>query len=188
MRKIVVFNHVTLDGFFTDPKGDMSFAHRQGPDPEWDEFLEGNTKGGGELLFGRITYDMMASFWPTPAAEQMMPEVAERMNALPKVVFSRTMNEASWKNARVVKGNLAEEVRKLKAQSGPDMVILGSGTIVSQLTEAGLIDSYQIVVNPVVIGRGRTMFEGVTSRPALKLTETRTFKNGNVLLCYGPQA
>jgi dihydrofolate reductase len=184
MAKLAVFNHVTLDGFFTDANGDMSFAHRTGPDPEWDAFVEGNAGGGGTLVFGRKTYDMMAGFWPTPTAEQMMPAVAERMNNLPKVVFSRTMKRASWNNTTLVTGDLGSSVRALKRESEQDMVILGSGSIVSQLTELRLIDAYQFVVDPVVLGKGRTMFDTVTGKVPLRLTSSRTFGNGNVLLSY----
>ena len=184
MRKLVAFNSVTLDGYFTDANGDMSWAHKN--DPEWNEFTAENAKGGGTLLFGRITYELMVSFWPTPAAMQNMPEVAEGMNNLPKVVFSRTLDQASWNNTRLVKSGLVEEVRKMKNEDGEDMVILGSGSIVSQLSEHGLIDEYQMVVNPIVLGKGRTMFESLNKRLPMKRTRTRTFENGNVLLCYQP--
>jgi dihydrofolate reductase len=186
MRRLVVFNHVSLDGYFVDAQGDMSWAHAG--DAEWNAFVEGNATMGGELLFGRVTYDLMASYWPTPLALENDPIVAERMNALPKVVFSRTMDRPSWSNTRLVKGDIAAEVRKMKDTPGPDTVIFGSGTIVAQLAQAGLIDEYQIVVNPVVLGAGRTMFDGIKQKQVLKLTRTRTFGNGNVLLCYEPKA
>jgi dihydrofolate reductase len=128
----------------------------------------------------------MASFWPTPAATQSMPVVAERMNALPKVVFSRTLKAAKWNNTKLVKADMAGETRKMKLNPGADMVIFGSGSIVAQLAREGLIDEYQIVVDPVVLGGGRTMFEGIPEKLPLKLTKTRTFANGNVLLCYVP--
>ena len=184
MRKLLVFNSVTADGYFTDKNGDMSWAHKQ--DPEWNEFVADNSRSGGELLFGRITYEMMASFWPTPAAAKQFPVVAEEMNKLPKVVFSRTLDSVSWQNTRLIKGNLADEVRKLKQESGNDMVIMGSGSIISQLAPENLIDEYQMVVNPIVLGSGRTMFDGVKNKLNLKQTKARTFKNGNVLLCYEP--
>ena len=184
MRKLSVFNNVTLDGYFTDSHGDMSWAHKN--DPEWNSFTAENASGGGVLLFGRITYDLMASFWPTKQALEMMPIVAEQMNNLPKVVFSRTMDKPSWKNTRLVKNNIAAEVRTMKDESGPDMVIMGSGTIVSQLTQGGLIDEYQIVVHPLILGSGRTMFEGIKDKVALKRTRSRTFDNGNVFVCYEP--
>jgi len=188
MRKLIVFNHVSLDGYFTDAQGDMSFARNDHPDAEWDAFVASNASGGGLLLFGRITYELMASFWPTPFAAETMPLVAERMNNLPKVVFSRTLDQASWNNTRLMKGDLIGEIRKMKNEPGEDMVIFGSGSIVAQLAQAGLIDEYQIVVDPVALGQGRTMFDGIQAQLPLKLKQTRTFGNGNVLLCYEPMA
>jgi len=184
MRKLIVFNSVSLDGYFVDEKGDMSWAHNS--DAEFDAFVEENAKGGGTLLFGRITYDLMVSFWPTPLAIQSYPVVAERMNNLPKVVFSRTMDKPTWNNTKLLKGDIAVEIRKMKQQSGIDMVMLGSGSVVSQLAQEGLVDEYQIVVIPVVLGAGRTLFDGVKQKLALKLTKSRTFSNGNVFLCYQP--
>jgi dihydrofolate reductase len=186
MRKLVVFNQVTLDGYIADINGDMSWAQKQ--DAEWNTFVHENARGGGELLFGRITYELMTSYWPTPYAMQNDPIVAERMNNLPKVVFSRTLDKASWNNTKLVKGDLAAEIRKMKKEPGENMVIFGSGSIVSQLAPEGLIDEYQIVLNPVVLGKGKTMFEGIKEKLTLKLTKTRTFGNGNVLLCYEPMA
>jgi dihydrofolate reductase len=185
MRKLIVFNHVSLDGYFVDGKGDMSWARAQ--DPEWIAFTKENASGGGELLFGRKTYELMASFWPTPAAQQYFPEVAKGMNSSAKVVFSRTMDSAAWNNTKLVKGDLVAEVRKMKTASGPGMAILGSGTIVSQLAPEGVIDEYQIVVSPIALGSGRTLFEGLREKLPLKLTKTRAFGNGNVLLCYEPE-
>lgn len=186
MRRLIVFNSTSLDGYFTDANGDMSFAHHEEGDAEWDAFVNGNASGGGVLLFGRKTYELMASFWPTQAAAQAMPVVAERMNNLPKVVFSRTLDKAAWTNTKLVKEDLVGAVRKMKAEPGEDLAILGSGSIVSQLAPHRLIDEYQIVVIPVVLGKGRTLFEGVKERVPLKLTKTRAFRNGNVLLCYEP--
>ena len=188
MRKLVVFNHVSLDGYFVDVNSNMNWAKSEQKDAEWNAFVAENAKGDSPLLFGRVTYELMASYWPTPMADQHDPVVAERMNKLPKVVFSRTLDKASWSNTRLVKGNLAAEIGKMKKEPGEDMVILGSGSIVSQLAQEGLIDVYQVVVNPVVLGKGRTMFEGVKEKLNLKLTKTRTFGNGNVFLCYEPAA
>ena len=186
MPKLVVFNQVTLDGYFSGANGDLSWAHKDGNDKEWDEFVAENASGGGRLLFGRVTYELMASYWPTPVAARNDPIVAEGMNRMPKVVFSRTLDKASWSNTKLLKGDLAQEVRKLKREPGEDIAILGSGSIVSQLTQERLIDEYQIVVNPVVLGEGKTMFGGVTNKLTLKHTRTRAFGNGNVLLCYEP--
>jgi len=182
VRKLIVFNSVSLDGYFTDAKGDISWAHKH--DPEWNDFVGRNVQSGGELMFGRVTYEMMASYWPTPQAMDNDPEVAEGMNNLPKVVFSRTLDEATWENTRLFKGNLAEEVRKLKAEPGDQLVLMGSGSIVSQLTDERLIDEYQCVLNPIVLGGGRTMFDGIKDPLNLELRKTRAFQNGNMLLCH----
>src|SRR5580693_4378197 len=184
MRKVVVFNMVSLDGYFVDGRGDMSWAHKN--DEEWNTFVSGNASGNGVLLFGRVTYDMMASYWPSPMALKNSPAVAKGMNEMPKIVFSRTLDKVTWNNTKLLKGDLAPEVRKLKRESGPDMVILGSGSIVSQLAEENLIDEYQLATSPIVLGKGRTLFESVTKKLNLKLTQSRTFGNGTVFACYQP--
>ena len=186
MRRLIVFNNVTVDGYFADAQGDLRWAHHETQDDEFNAFVAENAGGGGVLLFGRITYQLMASYWPTPIALKNDPVVAEGMNKLPKVVFSRTLNEVTWSNTTLLKGDLASEVRKLKNQPGKDMAILGSGSLVSQLAQEGLIDEFQVMVNPVVLGSGRSMFAGVTRKLNLKLTKTRPFNNGNVLLSYEP--
>ncbi|MDP1822239.1 MAG: dihydrofolate reductase family protein [Archangium sp.] len=185
MRKLSVFNHVSLDGYFVDGKGAMDWAHKS--DPEWNAFVAGNARdAGGVLVFGRVTYELMASFWPSPLAQQLDPVVAAGMNAAEKLVFSRSMKKASWNNTRLIKRGLTQEITRLKAEPGNGLVVMGSGTIVAQLAAAGLVDTYQLVVNPLVLGRGRTLFEGVKKPIALELTGTRRFKNGNVVLSYAP--
>lgn len=184
MRKLTVFNNVTLDGYFTGSDGDMSWAHQS--DSEFSAFVQDNAKGGGVLVLGRTTYEMMASYWPTPMAKANNPVVAKRINDQPKIVFSRTLDGASWSNTTLLKGDPATEIRKLKQQSGPDMTILGSGSIVAQLAAHGLVDEYQIVVVPIVLGAGRTLFQGLAGKQALKPIKTRAFGNGSVLLCYAP--
>lgn len=181
MRKIVVFNNVTLDGYYTGLDGDMSWAHKF--DPEWTQFTNDNTKGSAVLAFGRKTYDMMAGYWPSPMALKNMPVVAAAMNKSQKLVFSRTMDEAKWNNTRLVKGDLATEVTKIKSEPGDDIVIMGSGNLISQLAQLKLIDEYQIALTPVVIGKGKSMFDGV-DKTNLKLTKSRAFGNGTVMLWY----
>jgi dihydrofolate reductase len=187
MRKLIVFNHMSLDGYFTDTKNDMSFANNNRLDAEWDEFVAGNASRGGTLVFGRITYEMMAAFWPTAFAAESMPVVAHQMNTLQKVVFSRTLDKVSWNNTKLVKSDLTGEIRRMKGEAGKDIVIFGSGNLISQLAQAGLIDEYQIVVDPVILGGGRTMFEGIKEKLPLKLKKTRSFENGNILVCYEPE-
>ena len=182
MTKLVVYNAMSLDGYFTDAAGDMSWAHKQ--DPEWQAYVSENASGGGQLLFGRVTYELMASFWPTPLAAQSNPIVVDRMNNMQKYVFSTTLDRASWNNTRLFRGDLTTEVRKLKQEPGPNIVIMGSGSVVAQLAEAGLVDEYQIVLNPLAIGGGRTLFEGVKKKLPMKLARSRAFGNGNVVLFY----
>ena len=182
MPKLSVFESVTLDGYFTDAGGDLGWAHKD--DAEWNAFVSKNASGNGVLVFGRITYEMMIQFWPTPAAMETMPAVAKGMNNSQKIVFSRTLKKAAWKNTTLVKADPVAAIRKMKKEKGPDLVILGSGTIVALLAQAGLIDEYQIALCPVVLGKGRTLFEGVKRKLDLKLAETRAFANGTVFLRY----
>jgi len=184
MRKLIVFNLITLDGYFSGENGDISW-HRV--DAEFQELANAAANSGNTLLFGRKTYELMASYWPTPAGLQDDPVVAAGMNASEKLVFSRTLVRADWHNARLLKGDLRDEVKKLKAGSGPDLAVLGSGSIVAQLAAAELIDEYQLLLNPVALGKGRTLFEGIGRPLAFRLTGTRTFGNGNLLLCYEPE-
>ncbi len=184
MQKLIVFNHITLDGYFTDINGDMSWAHKQ--DEEWDAFTRENAGSGGTLIFGRKTYDLMNSFWPTPAAMQQMPDIAKRMNDAPKVVFSTTLNQANWQNTTLIKTNITEEIHKLKQQPGKGLVVLGSGSIVAQLAGEHLIDEYHLVLNPIAIGSGRSLFEGLVNHLSLQLDTSRIFGNSNILLRYLP--
>jgi dihydrofolate reductase len=186
MATLAVFNSITLDGYFTDAKGDIGWAYNPHKDPEWDAFVEGNAKGGGTLLFGRVTYEMMAKYWPTPAALQSFPVVAERMNNCPKVVFSRTLEKATWNNTKLVSEDLIVEIKRMKKENSSGMVILGSGSIISQLASGGLIDEYQVVITPFILGEGRTMFDDIGEKLNLKLMQSRAFANGNVFLRYEP--
>ncbi len=184
MPAISSFISLSLDGCYADANGDMDWAHNQ--DPEQAEFTRGNAQGGGRLLFGRTTYDMMSSFWPTPAATQMMPEVAKAMNEMPKLVFSRTMKSASWQNS-TIKSDLIPNAKKLKADGGPDIAILGSGSIVAQLIDAGLLDELQVMLVPVTLGGGKRLFDGVRRHIDWETAETRSFKaTGNTFMRYRP--
>ena len=183
MQRLVVFQNISLDGYFVDSDGQMSWA-KMDNDAEFNRFTTENAKGGGTLIFGRVTYDLMVSFWTTAQAKQMFPEVAEKMNNGGKVVFSRKMDKASWANTKLEKGDLVATIRKMKSEPGEGMVILGSGSIVARLAPEKLIDEYQLVVNPIVLGAGRTMFEGIRERLNFKLTKTKTFQNGRIFLAY----
>lgn len=184
MQKLLAFMNISLDGYYADANGEMNWAHQN--DPEWNEFASENAQGGGQLIFGRVTYEMMASWWPSPMAREMMPEVAEGMNSMRKFVFSRTLSEATWRNTELLKGDLADTVRRMKEEEGPGFAVLGSGSIVTQLADAGLVDEFQIVTCPVALGAGRSLFGGLTSPLNLKRTSSRAFQNGNVVNKYVP--
>ena len=188
MRRLIAFNHVTLDGYFVSADGDYSWARPGNDDPEFASFVAANASGGGELMLGRITYQIMAGFWPTPIADQHAPAVAPAMNAMRKIVFSKTLHEAAWNNTTLLKGDLVAEVRRLKQEDGPGIAILGSGSIVAQLAAANLIDEYQMVLDPVALGKGRSMFEGIPAPMHLRLAASRVFRNGKVFLSYEPIA
>jgi len=185
-RQLSAFMQISLDGYFCSPRGDMSFAHKPLDDVEWQEFVSGNAAGSGALVFGRATYDMMAAWWPTPAAATTMPEVAGHMNAVPKIVVSRSLISADWNNTTLVRSDLVGTFSRMKAEAGPDLTILGSGSIVRQLAAAGLVDAFQIVVNPVALGGGKSVFHGLEQTLHLRRTGARTFENGAVVLRYVP--
>lgn len=180
MRNLRVFESISVDGYFTDSSGDISWAHAGREDPEFADWVSGNASSGGELLFGRKTYQMMEGFWPTPIAAQQMPHVAKGMNAARKYVASRTI-EPTWNNTHLLRAELTKAVRDLKASDGPDIVVLGSGSVAAQLGEARLVDEYQFVVIPVALGGGRTVF---TKGCKLRLLQQRAFRCGNVVVTY----
>jgi len=181
--KLSVFNFMTLNGYYKGPNGEINWHQHGG---EEAEYSAESLKAESMLLFGRVTYEMMASFWPTPDAMKSLPEVAEGMNKAEKIVFSRTMKKADWNNTRVISGNIVEEVKKLKESSPKDMTILGSGSILTQFAEAGLIDDYQFMINPVALGAGEPIFKGLKNILNLELISVKTFKNGILLLNYKP--
>lgn len=186
-RTLAAFIEISLDGYYCDGNDEIGFAHKAPEDTEWNTFVAGNASGGGMLLLGRKTYDMMASWWPTPMAAQAMPVVAARMNEMRKIVCSRTLDSAEWHNTTLLKSDLVGTIQRLKAETGPDITILGSGSIVAQLTDARLIDSYQVVVNPVALGGGKAIFSGLKEPLNLELRNTRVFDNGSTVLWYAPR-
>jgi dihydrofolate reductase len=182
MASIGAFISLSLDGCYADANGDMSWAHSQ--DPEQAEFTAQNARGGSGLLFGRVTYEMMSSFWPSEQAAQMMPDVAAGMNAMPKFVASRSMKRADWANTTVIGGDLVGATRRMKSEDGPDLTILGSGSIVTQLATAGLLDSLDVMLVPVALGGGKRLFEGMPRSLGWRREDVRQFSNGNVFLRY----
>jgi len=184
MRKIVMSNRVSIDGFFAGPNGEIDRFIR---DPEIDKALH-EMMQPDTILFGRVTYQMFESYWPHVATDPNAPRearvLANELNEMTKVVFSETLKTVTWVNSKLVKGDVTKEVSKLKQGKGSDMVIFGSGTIVQQVEDEGLIDEYLIAVTPVVLGTGKPLFKDV-KKFNLKLLETRDFNSDNVLLHYG---
>ena len=180
MRKITLFMNVSLDGYFEGPGHDIS---------GFSSGNEGFSNEGGQevdtLLFGHRTYEMM-KFWSTPQAEAMMPEIARFMNEKLKVVASHESFDPGWKNVTVISGDVVEKVRALKAQPGKNMLMFGSNTLCVSLMQAGLMDEFQIMVNPVVLGEGTPLFKGLPEKMALRLVGTRQFKSGAMMLTYLP--
>jgi len=181
MTKLIVFNLITLDGFFEGLNSDISWHN---VDEEFNEFAIENLNLIGGLLFGRITYQLMASYWPTKQSVEDDPVVAAKMNSLPKYVVSKTLNKVEWNNSKLIKENITDEIHKLKQRSEKDINIFGSGKLVSSLIGSGLIDEFRILVNPVILGKGNPLFTNINEKLKLKLINTRQFKNGNILLCY----
>jgi dihydrofolate reductase len=185
MRKIFGFIMTTLDGYYEGPDQEFGFWVS---DEELDEFAVEQLDEADTLLFGRVTYEGMAAYWPTPGAERDDPAVAARMNRLAKVVVSRTLDAAEWSNTRVIGDNVAEELTTLKQQPGKDLAILGSSDLTAGLMRMGLVDEVRIMVNPVVLGAGKSVFRTAGGRIGLTLLRSRAFKSGNVLLSYEPVA
>jgi len=180
MRRLNVFNFISMNGYFSGPGDDISWAHMR---PE-DDLAAESLQGDSVLLFGRRTYELMVQYWPTDAAKKNAPEVAKGMNEAEKIVFSRTLARADWQNTRIIGDNIVAEVRKLKESDGPDLTVLGSGSIVNQFADAGLIDQLQLLVHPLALPAGTPILKDVKDTIEFRLKESRAFKSGNVLLVY----
>ena len=180
MRKIFLFMNMSLDGYFEDQGHDIS-----GFKTDYEAFSSQESQEVDTLLLGHRTYEMM-KFWSTPQAAEAAPEVAKFMNEKLKIVASHAPFEPGWNNVRVISGDVVGAVKKLKAQPGKNMIMFGSNTLCVSLMQAGLIDEFQIVVNPVVFGGGTSLFNGLPMKAELALTESRRFKSGAILLTYQP--
>ncbi len=185
MRKVYLFMMVSLDGYFEGPGHDLRWHNVDG---EFVDFAVKQLDGTGAILFGRTTYEMMAGFWPSEQAEKADPETAKRMNSLPKYVASRTLKRVDWSNSRLLGKEPGADVAGLKAQGGKDIAVLGSNNLCVSLMEKGLVDEFRIMVNPVALGAGTPLFKGINGKVQLRLTQTKRFKSGNVLLTYVPGA
>lgn len=181
MRRVVMWNMVTLDGLFEGPKAWEIDWHEYVWGDELEQFSLDQSKSIGMLLFGRLTYQGMAAYWSSATGD-----VAEFMNSVPKVVFSRTLDRADWNNTRLVTGKVEEEVARLKQQPGKDLFIFGSADLSGALIRQNLIDEYRLGLNPLILGGGKPLFGQGLNRVRLKLLEARPLKSGVVILRYEP--
>jgi dihydrofolate reductase len=183
MRKVIVSEYVSVDGVMEDPGGAEGFEYGGWTNPYWNDdiakFKSDENFASDALLLGRVTYQAFAAAWSESADEG-----ADRMNSLPKFVATRTLEHLEW-NATPLKGDVVEEVARLKQQPGPNLLIYGSGELVHTLMQHNLIDEYRLLVYPVVLGSGKRLFRD-GSATTLKLVETKPFSSGVVALIYQP--
>ena len=182
MRKLFAFNMVTLDGFFEGPNQEIDWHNAD--NEEFNEFAIEQTSSVDTLLFGRVTYQLMASYWPTETATSADPIIADLMNRLSKIVFSRTLENVDWDNTRLVRENARQEIVNLKMQPGKDMAIFGSANLISSVMD--VIDEHRVMVNPILLGSGSPLFKTTGKRLKLRLVQEQPFQSGNVLLTYQP--
>ncbi|HEX6417126.1 MAG TPA: dihydrofolate reductase family protein [Acidimicrobiales bacterium] len=186
MRKLFSFVITSLDGYHVGPDGEFDWPN---VDEEFHEFSIRQLNDIDTLLFGRVTYEHMAQFWPTAEARQTLPVTAGRMNSLHKVVFSSTLKEATWENSVLVTTDPVAKIDELKRRPGEgDLALFGSSTLTASLVTAGAVDELRVMVNPILLGGGVSLFTGLDDRVKLRLGRSITFRNGNVLLCYTPDA
>ncbi len=181
MRKVALFMMVTLDGYFEGPNQQIDWHN---VDEEFNDFAIQQLDEVDTLLFGRRTYEMMASYWPTEGARKDDPDVAGRMNATAKLVFSKTLSKPQWENTKLIKNDFAAEVRKRKQEPGKDMIIFGSSELGVTFLREHLLDELRIMINPIILGSGHALFQGIDDKLKLNLLKTRVFRSGNVLLVY----
>lgn len=182
-----LFMMVSLDGYIEGENQDLSWHH---VDEEFNDFASSQLQEADTIIMGRKTYQLMESFWPSKQGLEEDPVVAQLMNNTPKLVFSKTLDKVvetkHWKNITLIKNNIVEKIKKIKEKSGKDLIVLGSNNFCVTLLENGLLDELRIMINPVVINKGTPLFIGLNKKINLKLTKTREFKNGNILLYYSP--
>jgi dihydrofolate reductase len=186
MRKVIYSMMVSLDGFIETSNRDLSWILI---DEELHKHANDRQRAIDTYLYGRRMYELMADFWPTadadPSAPDYIVEFAAIWKDMPKVVFSKTLEHVEW-NARLVRDNIAEEIVRLKQQPGKDMAVGGSD-IAGAFMQLGLIDEYDLYVNPVILGSGKPMFQARDHTTGLRLVESRAFRSGVVLLTYQPR-
>lgn len=181
MRKITAFIFTSLNGYYQGADGNIDW-HSNGP--EEIEFAQNKLQEGKTLLFGRKTYELIRNFWVSPMAYELFPTVALRLNQTEKLVCSNTLKKTEWNNTSIISGDTVGEIKRLKESVGEDITLMGSGNLLKQLAEADLIDEYEIMIDPVLLGNGKTIFEGINKELNLQITEARLFRESGTLLLY----
>ncbi len=182
MRTLASFILTSLDGYYEGANGELDWPV---VDEEFDDFALRQLDEADTLGFGRKTYEHMAAYWPTEQARVNDPAITSRMNTKPKLVFSNTLEHADWSNTTVITGEAVEQMEKVKAGPGRELLLLGSAHLTSYFAAAGVLDELRVMVCPIILGQGRSLFEDSKSRLTLTLTNVRQFESGNVLLTYG---
>jgi len=180
MRKLILWNMVTVDGFFEGPDRDINWFVFE---DELENYIRETQSTADTLVFGRVTYELMAGYWPSAQGW-----IADFMNGIEKIVFSRTIPSADWNNTKLFRENVPEEISELKAREGGDIYLFGSADLASTLMRHNLIDEYHLGINPVILGSGTPLFKNSPDRTALKHLETRTLRSGVVILHYAPES
>lgn len=183
MRKIIACEWLSLDGFFSGINGETDWFYW---DKEVEDFYKNFQQGIDTLLFGRITYDIMKAYWPTNAAASEDKSITAHMNDSRKIVYSKAGVDTNWNNTEVKQEIIPGEVIALKQEAGKNIVIYGSGSIVSQLTNLAMIDEYLLAINPLILGKGRPLFKQLEKPLHWQLIEVRSFINGLTVLRYKP--
>ena len=186
MRKLVLFAHISLDGFAGDIHGGLDFLSYN---KELQQFADELIKTVGAPVYGKNTYLLMKGYWPAvldnPEASQQELDHVRWLQEIPKIVFSTTLPSADWNNTTLLRGNVVEEVNRLKQQPGKNLVVFGSPGLAKSLMNLGLVDEYKLTLHPVILGEGISLFDGNTQRSNLKLLESKTLESGVVTLHYG---
>jgi dihydrofolate reductase len=183
MRTLASFIIISLDGFYEGPNGEFDWPI---VDVEFNDFAVRQLDEAHTLGFGRVTYEHMSAYWPTEQARVNDPAITSRMNTKPKVVFSTSLGHATWSATTVARGEAAEQARAIKAATGGELLVIGSAHLTASLAEAGVLDELRIMISPIVIGQGRSLFEDLKDRVSLTLLGVRQFGSGSVLLTYRP--
>lgn len=189
MRKVIVSMNLTLDGFMAGPNWELDWHFSYWNDEMAEEAAQQLSKAD-TILLGRITYNAMAQYWPLQRlnfsfARQDIP-FADMMNSHKKIVFSKTLHQTNWHNSLIIKGNMNNNVIQLKKQPGKDIIVFGSGSIVSALVQSGLIDEYQLWIHPLALGDGKLLFKSEKAKPRLKLIRKKEFLSGVKICFYVP--